>query len=96
MPPPQPLPTDPLQVLEALQRLEALKIKSIKIQGLMHAVEKAACDGIVEVINNYLDATYASLELDKVEADALESDNELHDIQASLARLKTGLPPFLA
>ena len=91
-----PPPNDPLTVLQTLQELESIKVKSNRIGTLMIAVEKAACDGIVDVINNYLDSTFANLDLPSVEAGSLESDVELNDINAAIARLKTGLPPVLA
>jgi len=91
-----PPPNNPLTVLQTLQDLESIKVKSNRIGTLMFSVEKAACDGIVEVINNYLDATYANLKLPNVEDDFFESENALHDVKALVTKLKTGLPPVLA
>ena len=62
----------------------------------MCAMETAASASIIEVITDYINATYANLELPHVEVDAKEADNLLHDINAAIARLKTGLPPVLA
>ncbi len=91
MPPAQ----DPLTVLQTLEELASIKDKAHRTKNIMCVVEEAAGNAIIEVINNYMDATYASLELPQSETGSMEADANLHEINASLARLKTGLPPVL-
>jgi len=85
-----------MTVMETLQTLQEIHDKAHQGKELMCAVETAASAAIIQVINDYLNATYVNLGLEQVEKDANYIEHWLHDINASVAKLKGGLPPVMA